>query len=387
MKKNIFRVACSYYPAKSMGGAVTADYELDKAIAKAGHHVEVFTTNAGLEESNILGSKRFDGVHVNFFKYSLGRNISISFGLIISFIISILRKRNECCVVFSGVWNIPNIVCPVFCRWIGISYYMVPHGSLMSNVVNVRKSIIKKILYWLFVKRNIKNANGLHFTTQIEKEQSIDYIGYDPVCDVFPLGFNFEDFILPTDKDLSEFSTKYKVDSKFNIFFIGRINWKKGLDILFQAINKVDAEWKLFCVGPDDENYSAILLASLSQEMKKKVTFTGNLTGVELACAYNLADLFVLTSYSENFGMSVVESSFYNKPSLITNDVGVACYYKDGLSVIIVETNPISIRNKMEYFMSNKESLLLIGENAKKNALSLFSVDHVSKKFLNIIRC
>ena len=85
--------------------------------------------------------------------------------------------------------------------------------------------------------------------------------------------------------------------------------------------------------------------------------------------------------------MLVVESSFYNKASLITNDVGVACYYEDGSNIILTETNSISIKNKIEYIINNKDTLLFIGENARKNALSSFSVEHVSKKFLDMIRC
>ena len=99
--------------------------------------------------------------------------------------------------------------------------------------------------------------------------------------------------------------------------YIGRISPYKGLSDLLQAFD-IDG-WKLRIVGPDQDGYVAEL-KQLAERLgiSDKVEFVGPKFGEELTKEYASADLFVLPTYSENFGSVVIESLAQGVPVICT---------------------------------------------------------------------
>ena len=93
----------------------------------------------------------------------------------------------------------------------------------------------------------------------------------------------------------------------------------------------------MYCFGPDEEGYERKLRTDFGPDMMKNVEFTGLLEGDDVYKAYRAMDLFALTSYSENFGMTVVEAGLCRIPILITKQVGVSCFFNDGETAFIVD--------------------------------------------------
>ena len=105
-----------------------------------------------------------------------------------------------------------------------------------------------------------------------------------------------------------------------NIKYIGRIAPIKNLDSLSRAFARIAPEdWRLVIVGPDQENHAAELKA-LAQELgvSESIQFTGPKYGEDLQKAYADADIFVLPSYSENFGSVVIEALAHSVPVITT---------------------------------------------------------------------
>jgi glycosyltransferase involved in cell wall biosynthesis len=93
------------------------------------------------------------------------------------------------------------------------------------------------------------------------------------------------------------------------LLFFGRLNFKKGLDILVPAyaqVAKVRKDVLLVIAGPDNEGFGEKLRAWLTKEgVLDRATFTGMLLGEDKLTVLRDADMFVLPSYTENFGVSV----------------------------------------------------------------------------------
>lgn len=104
------------------------------------------------------------------------------------------------------------------------------------------------------------------------------------------------------------------------ISYIGRIAPIKGLNSLCSAYAQVAAkDWQLVIIGPDQENHLAELQALAKKlNITESVVFAGAKFGNELQEAYSNSDIFVLPSYSENFGSVVVEALAHRVPVITT---------------------------------------------------------------------
>ena len=101
---------------------------------------------------------------------------------------------------------------------------------------------------------------------------------------------------------------------------MSRINPKKGLPMLLDAWAKVaPADWRLVIAGNDDSNHLSVVERKIRElRLADKVSVAGPLFGEAQETAYRNADLFVLPSYSENFGIVVAEALGYGIPVLTT---------------------------------------------------------------------
>jgi glycosyltransferase involved in cell wall biosynthesis len=105
------------------------------------------------------------------------------------------------------------------------------------------------------------------------------------------------------------------------LLYLGRIHPIKGLDLLLQAWARLQSRfprWELKLVGPDEDEHQ-LKLKQLATALKlERVTFVGPLYGAHKDAEYAKADLYVLPSFSENFGMSVAEALAQGVPVVTT---------------------------------------------------------------------
>jgi len=108
------------------------------------------------------------------------------------------------------------------------------------------------------------------------------------------------------------------------VLFLSRINWKKGLDRLIEAWQSVP-DVPLVIAGNDDEGYQPKLLQlARALGVADRVIFLGPVSDAHKWALYERAQLFVLPSYSENFGNVVAEAMAMGCPVVVTNEVGIA---------------------------------------------------------------
>jgi glycosyltransferase involved in cell wall biosynthesis len=103
--------------------------------------------------------------------------------------------------------------------------------------------------------------------------------------------------------------------------FLGRIHPVKGVDVLlraWQAVQDRAPDWELHIVGPDEGGYSSEVRSLASSLGLKRVTFAGPVYGADKVDCYRRADLFILPSRSENFGMTVAEALAQGVPAVVS---------------------------------------------------------------------
>lgn len=372
----IVRVCPVYYPFFEHGGSVVADYELDKALVAEGHNLKVITCKKSMKESH---SSSLSQNHKVLYFSSLGNIIyGISLGPLIWLIVNCLKKNNNIDLVwFGGIWNLQSILGPIICRTFSKKYIISPHGMLVPHLINLKSSFIKSIVIKLFHKKNLKNANKVHFTVKQEFDDTIQAIKTDVSPLIFPLFFDLRKFTTALDNNPNKF---YK--NKITLSFIGRITPKKRIDLIFKALNELPANLKdkirFHIIGPDAEN---LWNNDLYNETKVgvEIKYFGPLYDDELIKAYRECDVFILCSESENFAISVIEAAYSCSALLISKEVGVSEYFSES-SAVFASANNKDICLRLTWLINNKDQIYKY-KIAAKEVSEQFDTSSLSKDY------
>ncbi len=373
----VLHIIPSYLPFEKYGGPIYSVHLLCKYLLKKGIDVQVFTTARNFKEEDII-----DGVKIRYFNYYGYEHYNFS----PSFFINLFKEiKNFDLVHVTAVWNFPIFAGSYVSRKFKIPYIISPIGTLDPYVFKRKSYILKKIYYNLILKKDLEKASLIHYTTEYEKEKTEKYLKIKNKGIVIPRGIELKEFEYSNDSIFERF---HFLKNKKYILFLGRINWKKGLDILipaFYEISKIYKDIYLLIAGPDNEGYGEKIKKLIKNYgIEDKVIFTGPLYGKEKISAFKNAEIFVLPSYSENFGLAVLEAMACGKPCVISNKVGI---YKDVEKYdagIIVETNPRSLYNGIQILLKDENLKRRISENAKKIVKNEYDIEKVAEKMIKV---
>jgi glycosyltransferase involved in cell wall biosynthesis len=171
---------------------------------------------------------------------------------------------------------------------------------------------------------------------------------------VEPNGVNCDEFkSLPL---RGTFRQKYQIrNDQLLILFFSRIHPKKGLDLLIPAFAKTKITGTtLVIAGPSENDYRAHLDKMVQKyEIQDQVIFTGMLEGKERISALRDADVFVLPSYQENFGIAVVESLASGTPVIISDQVNIHDQITAAKVGGVVSTNIDALAEELARWLSD----------------------------------
>jgi len=182
-----------------------------------------------------------------------------------------------------------------------------------------------------------------------------------------------------------------ELDGKRLILFLGRVHEKKGGDLLVNAFHRLltempDPSVQLVMAGPDESSY-ALWLKKMADALGigNRITWTGMLKGDLKWGAFQAAEVFILPSHQENFGISVAESLSASVPVLISNKVNIWREIEEE-NAGLVESDDASgtyalLQRWMALSASEKEALRL---NARRCFLGHFEVQQALTSLLNV---
>jgi glycosyltransferase involved in cell wall biosynthesis len=211
----------------------------------------------------------------------------------------------------NGLWLPHNHRIATLAGKRGIARIVSVRGMLEPWAIRHKR--FKKAIAWrLYQRRDLERATMLHATAVSEMEA------------IRALGITSTIVEIPNGADLPEQSCEpvrsaEPVNGRLALF-LSRIHPKKGLPMLIEAWARLrPAGWSLRIAGPDEGGHRAQVEDLVARrDLNGVVTFLGPVEGEDKAATYRAADLFVLPTYSENFGMVVAEALAHGLPVLTT---------------------------------------------------------------------
>ncbi len=277
------------------------------------------------------------------------------------------------------LWHFPHFIAYMLRK--KSPFIVTVHGELDDWCLK-HKQLKKSFYSSLIQKKILKEANIIHVLTNQERKNTIEYLnGFSGNIEVIPNGIDVAEFASASE-DLSFLQQYPSLLNKKYILFLGRINAKKGLDLLieaFEILSKEHSNIFLVLAGPDSEGYQAKVMRDVIQRnLSEKVIFAGTLSGNTKYSAIKNSELFVLPSYSEGFPMAVLEAMACEIPVVISNKTGINREVEEHNAGVIVKTNPTSISDGIIRLITDYDFKIKIAKNGKKMALKYFNIDKVS---------
>lgn len=315
----ILHVVASYLPATRYGGTIVSVHGLCKALAARGHDVHVFTTSVdGATDSDVPHGQPvvLDGVTVWYFRSAWLRRLYYA---------PALREalRDQVAgfnVVHShAIYLWPLWMAGKFAARAGVPHVISPRGMLEKELIDRQSAMWKSLLIAFVEKQRLESAAAIHVTSRREREEALRFgFSFPPLLEV-PNGVELDDAAGSPSEAVAALSARRPF-----ALFIGRINWKKGLDRLMAAMVFAPSA-SLVVAGGDDEGYRRHvegLAGSLG--VRDRVAFAGEVGDADKRALIDMASVLVLPSYSENFGNVVLEAWAQGRPVVVSPEVGLA---------------------------------------------------------------
>ena len=228
-------------------------------------------------------------------------------------------------------------------------------------------------------KEGVNKADAIIAVSNFTGKKIIDHYGVCPdSVNAVHNAINYDDY---SSANKSRFLLKAK--GKKIVLYVGRITIQKGPDYFLQAAKKVleRRDDVLFVVAGSGDMEAEMIEKAAALDIADKVLFAGFIRDRDLIKAYQMADLYVMPSVSEPFGLTPLESMVYGTPVLITHQSGVAEILKNALKVDFWDTDEMA--NKILAVMEHRPLKKTLISNGFKE-VKKFNWQSAAKKCINI---
>lgn len=367
----ILHVVPFYKPAFIYGGPIASVSKLCESEQRAGADITVITTNANGKSSNLnVDTEQFimvDNVRVRYFNSATNDNTFMS--------LKLWRYVYQHCRDYDLIhihtwWNFLVLGATMICKIRRVNVVLSPRGMLSEYIFNSTNSSIKKNLHALFGRSLLK-------TTTFNATSSQEY---DECKALIP---GWKGFVLPNVIDLPKMTIYKPKNEVFTLSFLSRIDPKKGLEFVFEAIAQLNFQVNFRIAGKGDESY-VVELRALAEKLniQHQIEWIGWLDHDQKFSELMQADLFILASYNENFANVVIEALYTGTPVLISQYVGLASYIAEHELGWVTSLDSGDIAAAITECYENTGKANLIRVKAHDKILSDFSPEILSKKYL-----
>jgi glycosyltransferase involved in cell wall biosynthesis len=366
------------------GGTSKIAVELAQSLRKQKIEVDIVTTDAnGSTRLNVpLQTWVYDqDYRVQYFPYWGWQDYKISYSL------TRWLFNNIChydLIHTISIFSVLTLLTHWTCQFHEVPYVINPQGMLEPWAL-AYKAWKKRIYYSLLEKPILNHASALQMLSQAEL-RGIQSLNLKSPAVVIPNGVHRQDFeVLP---DAEIFYQKFpSTHNKNLILFLGRIDPKKGLDLLASAFAKVHEKTPkthLVIAGPDNIGFLPTAQQYFANaNCLESVIFTGMLTGTMKLAALAAASFYVAPSYSEGFSMSVLEAMAVGLPCIITT----GCNFPEAAAAkaaAVVEIKAEAIADALLDCLDRPEEAKAMGDRARQFVLEHYTWDNIAANLIQV---
>lgn len=255
---------------------------------------------------------------------------------------SMTGKLSEPAVVHvHGLWTPFEWRACAYARRAGVPLIMSPHGMLEPWALRHKR--LKKWLAWRLYQRRWLACADLLVVNSWNEYQTVRAIGLKAPVAIIENGVDTTDFD----------QAVVRSDRSKNVLFLSRLSPVKGIFDLLEAwaLLPVGHDYELRLYGPADPGYAEQIGAAIERlRLGASVKLKGPVFGSAKWQAYRNADVFVLPSYSENFGIVVAESLLAGVPVITTRATPWGCLEVERLGWL-AENDPASLAEALRQAM------------------------------------
>lgn len=304
----------------------------------------------------------------------------ISFWTIFKF----LRKSNYDIIHVHGLWEF--FLCSFLLSALLLRNRVVisPHGMLEEW--SLKQNMFKKRVALFFYQRFFLNLADVIIGTA--EQECLNIKKHTSNNNIYLVGNCLDFSYCELDNKLSDHT---KLNSKLKLLFLSRIHHKKGIENLFYAWSNLQTNirknWQLIIAGDGEPNYLSFLQKlALDLKINEEIHFVGHITGENKKLLYLQSDIFILPTFSENFGNVIVEAMATGLPVITTDETPwkIINIINAGWC-IKVGVDPIY--TVLEYALVMKKlDLEKMGQNGKEYVNKFFAPDHIAKELDRIYK-
>jgi len=257
----------------------------------------------------------------------------------------------------------------------GVPYVLSPRGMLVKDLIARRSRLAKSAWIHLIERANVERAAALHLTSQLEQAEVKRFGWRLPHLAVIPNAI--DDPLSQNGKTASD--VEAITSQRPLVLFLGRLSWKKGLDRLLRAFACTQTG-TLAIVGTDDENFAPYLvkIAADLQISDRVRILPRTVIGAEKERLFTAAQLFVLPSYSENFGNTVLEAMRRGVPVVVTPEVGAADIVRTSGAGLVVTGDPGPLSSAIRRLTADLNLARSMGEAGRRYVAAHFTWQHIA---------
>ena len=263
-------------------------------------------------------------------------------------------------MTLSRTWNVPHVA----------TFHTLAQTKLRARVGErepARRSEVESLV--------MRDADAIIVSTEEEKQDAVRlYDAHPQKIKVIPAGVNLDTF-KPVNQSIAR--QRVGIHEKQVILYVGRIEPLKGIDVLLEAAALLDRsdDIRVLIVGGSPGNDAELdRLKALTTELgiESMVTFTGAIKQDMLPDYYSAADVFVLPSHSESFGLAALEAMACGAPVVVSRVGGLKTFINNGETGYLVPWRcPEPFVQRLEMLLANPLLREAMGRAARAKALQM----------------
>ena len=264
-----------------------------------------------------------------------------------------------------------------------VPYVIEPLGTLTNYGMKQRRPFAKRVSLALFERRILERAAAVHFTSEAEFEEAKD------------LAIPLSGVVIPLGAEAASAQSSVALLRDYPILgdrtvllFLSRLDPKKNLEGLLKAFAALDPAKRklvLLIAGAGEPTYTESLkYLARCLNVDDEVIWFGHVEHDTKAAVFASADIFVLPSLSENFGMAAAEALLAGLPCVLGRGVAIAREIEASGAGLMVDPTPQDIAAAVNRLVDDEDLRHSMGEAGKKLAGELFSTSVMAARLISL---